>query len=177
MVGPSGVNNAAGAAARRAERDAHIWQMSLSGYTERQIGVEVGLSQARVSQIITRAIESRVRRPAEQIVERELAKLDDWETWARRVLEARHVMIRGDGVVMEPLLHPQTGVPLLDPDTAEPLMRAVEDDMPILAALDRLVKVQERRAKLTGMDAPAKSEVQANFSYTINGEDITGSLR
>ena len=33
------------------------------------------------------------------------------------------------------------------------------DDAPVLAAVDRLLKIQERRARLLGLDQPTKSTV------------------
>jgi hypothetical protein len=40
-------------------------------------------------------------------------------------------------------------------ENEEPLL----DDGPVLTAIDRLLKIQERRAKLLGLDAPARHEV------------------
>ena len=36
----------------------------------------------------------------------------------------------------------------------------IPDDAPVLAAIDRLLKIQERRAKLLGLDAPTQSRVE-----------------
>jgi predicted transcriptional regulator len=46
----------------------------------------------------------------------------------------------------------------------------VEDDPTLLAAIDRVLKVQQRRAALTGLDAPVKQEV-TSYAYTVNGVD------
>lgn len=170
----SGPINMRGAAAQRAERQAKVWEMSLSGYTERQIAAELGISQSTVNRIVTSAIENRKSRPREQIIERELAKLDDLETHVRRVLTARHVMIRGDGVVREYVPDPVTGMPMVYPDghpmAGEMIEREIEDDSPVLAAADRLIKIAERRSKLQGLDEPAKVE-QTTYNYEVNGID------
>jgi len=50
----------------------------------------------------------------------------------------------------------------------------LEDDAPILAAADRILKVLERRAKLHGLDAPTKVQAQvASVRVTVDGaEDV-----
>jgi hypothetical protein len=46
------------------------------------------------------------------------------------------------------------------------------DDDTALKALDRVMKVMERRAKLHGMDAPVKAEVDVkNVTVQLNGVD------
>jgi hypothetical protein len=36
----------------------------------------------------------------------------------------------------------------------------VLDDAPVLAAIDRLLRIQERRARLLGLDAPTRSRIE-----------------
>lgn len=45
------------------------------------------------------------------------------------------------------------------------------DDGPVLAAIDRIVKVSESLRKLDGLDAPAKVEHSGGVSYEIVGVD------
>ena len=40
--------------------------------------------------------------------------------------------------------------------------RTIDDPMPRLAAIDRIVRVMERRARLLGLDAPAKTDVRVS---------------
>jgi hypothetical protein len=49
---------------------------------------------------------------------------------------------------------------------------ALEDDAPVLAAVDRLLRIQERRAKLLGLDAPVRADVGGKLSYEIVGVDL-----
>jgi len=79
----------------------------------------------------------------------ELNRLEDLEAAARTVLTNRHIMVNNGRVI-------------LHPDTNEPM----EDDAPILQAIDRLVKIEdarrrngERRAKLNGLDMPVQAEL------------------
>jgi hypothetical protein len=79
----------------------------------------------------------------------ELCRLEDLEAAARTVLRNRHIMVNNGRVI-------------LHPDTDQPM----EDDAPVLQAIDRLVKIEdarrrngERRAKLNGLEMPVKAEV------------------
>lgn len=75
--------------------------------------------------------------------EEQLLELDHLAEEAHKVMRAQHyVMAPGGKVVMDP-----------DDDT-HPLI----DDAPTLAAIDRLVKILDRVAKLRGLDAPTKVE-------------------
>jgi hypothetical protein len=44
------------------------------------------------------------------------------------------------------------------------------DDPTVLAAMDRVLKVDAREASLFGLDAPVKQEV-TSYAYTVNGVD------
>ncbi|MEV5915854.1 hypothetical protein AB0M00_44100 [Streptomyces chartreusis] len=79
----------------------------------------------------------------------ELSRLQILEEAAHAVLRNRHIVVNNGRVI-------------LHPDTNEPM----EDDAPVLQAIDRLVKIEdarrrngERRAKLNGLDMPVKTEV------------------
>ena len=94
---------------------------------------------------------------------RELAKLDAMEDAAWKVLRARHITIQQGKIIGK-----FTGW-VTDPDSGEyahdgdgnriPVIEEIEDDAPVLQAIDRLVRIAQRRATLTGGDAPAKIEV------------------
>lgn len=75
--------------------------------------------------------------------EEQLMELDHLAEEAHKVLAARHYVVSASGRVA------------LDPDTEEPLI----DHGPVLAAIDRLVKILDRISKLRGLDAPSRLEV------------------
>jgi hypothetical protein len=125
----------------QAELDAEACRLrarSLS-YTAiaKQLGFHDGVAARRA---VERAMAQIVAEPAAELLQLELMKLDEWEQAARAVLERRHVTVSHGQLVYH------DGEPLLD-------------DGPVLAAVDRLLKVQERRAKLLGLDAPKRVEV------------------
>ncbi|MFE6126740.1 hypothetical protein ACFQ6Q_00485 [Streptomyces sp. NPDC056437] len=79
----------------------------------------------------------------------ELNRLEGLAAAAHTVLNNRHILVNNGRVI----LHPETDQPM-------------EDDAPVLQAIDRLVKIEEarrrngeRRAKLNGLDMPVKAEV------------------
>lgn len=71
----------------------------------------------------------------------ELERLATAEHAAWAVLRRRHITVQHGHVVYD-----DTGLP-------------VEDDAPVLNAIDRILRISERRARLLGLDAPARIEV------------------
>lgn len=137
-----------------AERDAQAAQLRTQGLTYREIALELGFSdRSNARQAVYRALQDVTREPAEELLKVELERLDNQlvrlnylETAARKVLNTRHITVNNGHVIT----HPETGQPM-------------EDDGPVLQAIDRLVKIEdarnrnaERRAKLTGLDAAVK---------------------
>jgi hypothetical protein len=128
-----------------AERRARAVQMRLEGADYPAIAAELGYSdQAAAHKDITRALESAVTRQhkaVELLRQEELMRLDLlWvEVW--KVLKRDHVTVSNGRLVRD--------------DRGQPL----RDDGPVLAAVDRLVRILERRAKYLGLDAPTKHEV------------------
>jgi hypothetical protein len=81
-----------------------------------------------------------IREPAEELLRLELDRLDMMWRAAVEVLRRKHVTVSHGKVVIV------DGQPL-------------PDDAPVLNAIDRLLSIQARRAKLLGLDAPKKIEV------------------
>ncbi|MCW6003890.1 hypothetical protein K1W54_04740 [Micromonospora sp. CPCC 205371] len=128
-----------------AERRAKAVQMRLEGADYPTIAATLGYSdQAAAHKDITRAMEAAVTRQhsaVEVLRQEELMRLDLlWaEVWA--VLKREHVTVSNGRLVRGEDGHP------------------LRDDGPVLAAVDRLVRILERRAKYLGLDAPQKHEV------------------
>ncbi|MEW2187777.1 hypothetical protein AB0900_31300 [Streptomyces cellulosae] len=82
-------------------------------------------------------------------LDEELDRLTKLEKKVHKVLENRHILVNNGRVI-------------IDPETEQPM----DDDAIVLAAVDRLVKIEdarrrnaERRAKLNGLDAPLQTEI------------------
>ncbi len=119
--------------------------MRMAGASYQQIADELGYTtRGAACQDVTRALETAVveqARSVEAYREEELQRLDVLlaEAWA--VLKRQHVTV-------------SHGKLIYDDRTGEPLI----DDGPTLSAIDRILKIQERRAKFLGLDAPTKVE-------------------
>jgi hypothetical protein len=70
-----------------------------------------------------------------------------------KVLRRPHVVISAGKVVV----HPDT-------------RQSLEDDIPVLKAIDTLLRIQERRARLLGLDAPAQTTVHVLSEDAIDQE-------
>lgn len=130
-----------------AERRAEMWRMRVNGQTQQEIGDHYGISQQAVSEQLRKAYTDRPAAAIDEYRAIELDKLDRAERAVLAVMTRQHVTVSGGSIVMTP---DSTGemVPLLD-------------DAPVLAAVDRLVKIAKHRADLLGLKAPTKISVEA----------------
>jgi hypothetical protein len=137
-----------------ARRDAQAADLRAKGWTYQKIADELGYGDKRTAyDAVERALKEIIREPGEAVLhfeldrlDAELVRLDDLEASARKVLTTTHIMVNNGRVI----LHPDTNQPM-------------EDDGPVLQAIDRLIKIEdarrrngERRAKLTGIEAAVK---------------------
>lgn len=127
------------------QRRTQATDLRIAGKSWAAIATELGYgSPGAACQDVSRGLEQAVadnRRSVESYREEELQRLDALlvEAWA--VLKRDHVTVSHGRVIV-------------DEDTGEKLL----DDGPTLSAIDRILKIQERRAKYLGLDAPTKVE-------------------
>jgi len=139
-----------------AEQDAAAARLRARGMTYEQIATELDYcDRAAARAAVERALVATVTEPAAEVRQMELARLDEMYRAALAVLERRHLTVSHGKIVYV------GGMPVLDDRGnvtyvgGEPL----EDDGPVLQAIDRMIRIMERRAKLLGLDAPTKVEV------------------
>lgn len=128
--------------------DAQAAELRAQDKTYRQIAAIQGCSLRAAWQRVQRHY-SRLSSP--QVAEakaRELANLDELELVAWRVLEAEHFVVIMSGPKAGVIVHG----PRLEHGEPEPL----HDGDAVLRAINTVLRIQERRAKLQGLDAPAK---------------------
>lgn len=125
----------------QAEADAEAARLRSRSLSYREIARRLSVSPATAHAMVARALAEIVREPADDVLALELAKLDNLEQAALSVLEARHYTVSNGRLIYV---------------GDEPL----DDDGPVLAAIDRLLKIQDRRARYLGLDAPVKTEVR-----------------
>ena len=137
-----------------AERDMRAAEMRSRSMTLQQIATELGVSVPSVHRMIQRAFESIPTEGAAQAKANELAKIDRIEAHLLGVMERAHVRIDHGRVIRD-----DNDVPLLD-------------DAPGVQAANSLLRVQERRAKLMGYDAPTRQIIQVVPQEVVDAEII-----
>lgn len=144
-----------------AERRTRVLAMRVEQYPYTEIAVALGISEALARTDYVRAIEARKTELDEQrhvTVALELAKLDAAERAAWGVLRARHILAQQGKIVCT-----EDGRPL-------------EDDAPTLQAIDRILKIAERRSRLLGLDAPVRAKVEVTDAVDADIERLVAEL-
>jgi hypothetical protein len=123
-------------------RNGQIYREYLLGSTQEAIAAKHGIGQQRVSEIV---LAVRAGIPETDLAEAKVKHLDVMDLLADTMAE-----------LMEAPLPPaySNGRPIYDEDGT-----MVRDFGPRMAAADRLVKINERVAKVLGLDAPVKADV------------------
>ena len=161
---------------RTAEKRAMALALRKDGYTYENIAKLVGeqfsgagYTPAYAAKLVKEALKSIYRDDAKEIGKMELERLDAMQLEVLAVLRANHYVI-SSGTIVRDYLRDEHGNIRVDASTGTPLTAAIVDDGPRLAAVDRLLKIQERRARLLGLDKPTKvapttpdGEKQASF--------------
>jgi hypothetical protein len=135
-----------------ARRDARAAELRAEGLSYQQIADELGTDKGNAWQAVRRALRDIAEKPAQAVRDLELRRLDAMYEAVMEVLERRHVTVSHGKVI--------------DHD-GEPLI----DDGPVLQAVDRLLKIQARRAALLGLDAETKINLSGGVTYEIIGVD------
>lgn len=139
------------------ERDQRMASLKLAGLTYEAIASEYGICLSAAYEGVGRAMKAVPFEDADSLRKIELAHLEKAQSKALSILEARHLLADIKGHI------------IYDEDG-----NVATDDTVALKAIDSLVKVQTRRAKLLGLDAPTR--VQAMIGIITLDEqksDIT----
>jgi Sigma-70, region 4 len=132
-----------------ADLDGCCTSLRASGLSYREIGRQLGISPANAHKRVSRALDRTRREPAAGLRELELERLDALQAALTTVLRRQHVTISAGKVVLD-----TDGQPYLD-------------DGPVVAAAQALVRVQESRRKLLGLDEPARADVTARIHAEV----------
>lgn len=125
-----------------AERDREACRLRARGASYEAIAEQLGYGDASHARRAVNACLVAVQAEGvEELRAVQNYQLDVLTQTVIEVLERRHLVISASGKVVE---HGDT---------------TITDDGPVLAAVDRLLKIMERRAKLNGLDAPQSMEV------------------
>lgn len=144
---------------KQAERRAEVLRLRLDGLTLSQIGDRLGIRADSVHDIITRALRSMTKEPAEELLNLELARLDSLYAEAMNSVRAFTPVLHNGKVVQIPVID-SNGQAVKDPGTGQPLTCIAQDRQPVLAGIACAVRLLERRARLLGLDAPVRTQAQ-----------------
>lgn len=143
------------------ERDARAAEMRTRGEGYAAIAKALGFAdESGAHRAVQRALKAKPAEVADDLRAVELERLDDLYRRALQVAEREH-LAHGNGRIVyqacdQAHLQSHSGIAV-----HECAGRPVLDDGPLLSAIDRLLKIQERRAKLMGLDAPTRHSVDA----------------
>lgn len=130
------------------ERDARAYELFRRGLSYQAIARELGLrSKSAAFDAVRRAARDNAADPLDAEEQRQAFydRLQDYRRSAQRILATRHYVTSQAGkLVYGPGPEPQVLV----------------DDAPVLAALDRLVKIDDQECRLRGLYPPTKHEVR-----------------
>lgn len=138
-----------------AQRRAEMLRLRIDGHTLEDIGSVMGIKAETVHGVITRALTSAVKAPAEELLAMELARCDELLEQALDTVHAFHPLTNS-GCVVRALVEDENGQPVIDEATGQPITQTLQDKAPKLAAINAALRVMERRAKLLGLDKPTK---------------------
>lgn len=144
-----------------ARKDAAAADLRSKGWTYQRIADELGFTEkGEAHHAVDRCLKATVKDAGEAARTMERERLDRLSEAAWAVLERRHVTVSNGKVISLP-----------DPDTGE--IKPLEDDAPVLQAIDRLLRISESRRKLDGLDAPSRVSLDAQ----LLGAEIDALLR
>lgn len=136
-----------------ADRDAQIVNLKRQGMSFKAVGEALGVSATTARKGFQRAL-LRVREPAVTAFRAEqLVRIQVMREVAMDVIDARHVVVQqGHAVALEG--------------------EVLEDPMPILQAMDRVMKLDDQEARLLGMYPASRMAVDATVNYRVEGVDV-----
>lgn len=138
------------------ERNQRAAQMKRRGCSYQVIADSLGIALSTAYAAVEAAMREIPFEDADTLRKIELAHLEKAQEKALEILDARHIAISASG---KPVY--DNGLPVLDDSVA-------------LKAIDSIVKIQGRRSKLLGLDAP--TQIQAVVGVQVTGLDIFNIL-
>lgn len=143
-----------------AELRAKVVALRREGCTFQAIGDELGFSRQRAHEVYREALEAIPAMEVRHYREEQQERLDQLLRAAHEVLNAEHVVVSQGRVMYETTVDGQK-VKLLDGG-------------PKLAAVRTILAIEERRAKLLGLDAPVKADLSGGVELRVSvvGVDV-----
>lgn len=124
------------------------------GYSKGKVAEVMGISPVYAGRLINRGIKEIFKGKTEEVIEMHLARLSEQRKAVLAVLEAHNYLVNAGEVVQDYIRDPVTQQPIeIDGQRVRVPMK---DNGAVLAAVDRLLKIDESERKLLGLDKPTK---------------------
>lgn len=147
------------------ERRQYVLEWYVQGRKVQDIADELGISQQDTSELIADAqkeflidVNLKKRYLLQQLTEIEILRRKLFE-----ILGHEHLLVQNGQIIAQRAGKDEDGEWIWEPLT---------DDMPKLAAMDRLIKLMERTARLLGLDSAEKLDVSAYVTFAVEGVDM-----
>jgi hypothetical protein len=138
-----------------AELTARILDAKNHGLTFLQIAAREGISNGYTYKLYLAGLHDIPRESADELREKQLTRIHAQREVLQQIVDRAHVTVNQGRVIST--------------DDGE----LVIDDGPVMAAVDRLIKLDDQEARLLGLNAPVKTQtdVESHVRYTIIGAD------
>jgi hypothetical protein len=161
-------------AAESRKRDYRAAELHGQGWSYQRIADELGFaSRGHAHNAVMRAYADMPTEEARQARQADLDRIDRLIEQAWEVMLTPHLTVNNGKVIRHfiGLETDEDGIERLDMDGKPiPVFADVLDDAPRLAAVNTIKGLLERRARIFGYDAPAKSRVEVITTDTIESE-------
>ena len=134
---------------------AAVLEGRVKGWSFPRCAMELGITQGYAYKLYREAMRQIVAPGVSEVRELELARLDGLTEDCYNLLNAEIHLVSGGRVVRD-VATDEAGNVIMDDDDQPKFVR-LRDYAIKLAAMDRLLKIGERRARLLGLDAPTKT--------------------
>lgn len=134
---------------------AAVLEGRVKGWSFPRCAMELGITQGYAYKLYKEAMRQIVQPGVAEVRELELTRLDAMTEECYNILNSELHLVNG-GKVVRDVMTDDEGKVILDDDQQPKLIR-LRDHNIRLAAMDRLLKISERRARLLGLDAPTKT--------------------
>lgn len=142
--------------------EAQVIELKDEGLTFEQIGQRIGRHKSQAQRIFHRAMKNIPVSAMEEYRANQLARLALARESVMDVLGASHLIV-SQGRVVE-LRHTR--------EDGSSVSVPLKDHGPVLAAVDRLLKIDEQEAKLLNLYPDVRYTMDAIVNYTVTGIDV-----
>jgi PHD/YefM family antitoxin component YafN of YafNO toxin-antitoxin module len=153
-----------------AERKARAVELRRSGLTFESIAAALNCSRTRAFELVKSALKTVVQTPTEALRDEALRRLETMWDQTLAIWSAAEPLIQNGAPVMLAVTD-SDGQPVINMKTNQPLVMPAVDKRLMLQVTDRLLRIEESRRKLLGIDQPQRVEVAGDPSAVVQSMD------